>query len=110
MRLVPFGWKIVTPSLFVEYLPPTIDSKLSKSFGYCSKRELNLELLSGKVYYNSKNTLRIETTLLYDVGQFVSIGGYPYGGRKFRLLELSITDNPVLDKAKIISRKVKNDN
>ena len=41
---------------------------------------------------------------------FVSIGGYPYGGRKFRLLELSITDNPVLDKAKIISRKVKNDN
>ena len=48
--------------------------------------------------------------LLYEVGQFVSIGGYPYGGRKFRLLELSITDNPVLDKAKIISRKVKNDN
>ena len=70
----------------------------------------HLELLNGKVYYNSENSLRIETTLLYEVGQFVSIGGYPYGGRKFRLLELSITDNPVLDKAKIISRKVKNDN
>ena len=70
-------------------------------------RKDHSELLSGKVYYNSKRTLRIETTLLYEVGQSVSIGGYPYGGRKFRLLELSITDNPVLDKAKIISRKVK---
>ena len=81
--------------------------------GFTGHRELrkdHLELLQGKVYYNSKNTLRIETTLLYEVGQFVSIGGSPYGGRKFRVLELSITDNPVLDKAEIISRKVKNDN
>lgn len=78
--------------------------------GYRELRKDHLDILNGKVYYDSENTLRIETTLLYEVGQLVSIGGYPYGGRKFRLLELSITDNPVLDKAKIISRKVKNDN
>ena len=97
--------------MLYEYVATYGDKYRIDSFkGYIELRKDHLELLSGKVYYNSKNTLRIETTLLYDVGQFVSIGGYPYGGRKFRLLELSITDNPVLDKAKIISRKVKNDN
>lgn len=69
------------------------------------------DTLNGKVYYHSKKTLRIETTLFYEVGQKVSIGGYPMGGKVFRLLELSITNHPVLDKAYIISRKeINNDN
>lgn len=97
--------------MLYEYVATYGDKYRIDSFkGHRELRKDHLELLQGKVYYNSKNTLRIETTLLYEVGQFVSIGGYPYGGRKFRLLELSITDNPVLDEAEIISRKVKNDN
>lgn len=71
----------------------------------------HVELLAGKVFYNSKNTLRIETTLLYDVGQKISIGGYPTGGKNFRLIEVSITNNPVLANAEIISRKeIEDDN
>ena len=97
--------------MLYEYVATYGDKYRIGSFkGHRELRKDHLELLSGKVYYNSENTLRIETTLLYEVGLFVSIGGYSYGGRKFRLLELSITDNPVLDKAEIISRKVKNDN
>lgn len=69
------------------------------------------EVLAGKVFYNSKRTLRIETTLSYDVGQKISIGGYPTGGKNFRLLEVSITNNPVLANAEIISRKeIQDDN
>ena len=75
--------------------------------GYKLLRKDHKELLNGKVYYNSKNSLRIETTLLYGVGQKVSIGGYPIGGKKFHLLEVSMTDNPVLDFAEVISRKEK---
>ena len=37
--------------------------------GYRELRKDHLELLNGKVYYNSENTLRFETTLLYNVGQ-----------------------------------------
>ena len=97
--------------MLYEYIATYGDKYRIDSFkGHRELRKDHLELLQGKVYYNSKNTLRIATTLFYEVGQFVSIGGYPYGGRKFSLLELSITDNPVLDKAEIISRKVKNDN
>lgn len=69
------------------------------------------EVLAGKVFYNSKRTLRIETTLFYDVGQKISIGGYPTGGKNFRLIEVSITNNPVLANAEIISRKeIQDDN
>lgn len=69
------------------------------------------DVLYGKVYYNSKKTLRIETTLSYDVGQKISIGGYPIGGKKFRLIEVSITNNPVLANAEVISRKeIQDDN
>ena len=82
--------------MLYEYVATYGDKYRIDSFkGHRELRKDHLELLQGKAYYNS---------------EFVSIGGYPYGGRKFRLLELSITDNPVLDKAKIISRKVKNDN
>lgn len=85
--------------------------KIDSFKGFRELRKDHRDILAGKVYYNSKKTLRIETTILYDVGQCVSIGGYPYSGKKFRLLELSITNNPVLSEAKIISRKVlKDDN
>lgn len=71
----------------------------------------HVEFLAGKVYYNSKKTLRIETTLFYDIGQKISIGGYPTGGKNFRLIEVSITNNPVLANAEIISRKeIEDDN
>lgn len=97
--------------MLYEYVATYGDKYIIDAFtGYRELKLDHVEVLNGKVYYNDENTLRIETTLLYDIGQFVSIGGYPYGGRKFRLLELSITDNPVLDKAKMISRKVKDDN
>lgn len=93
--VVTYGHKYKIDS-FKSYKPFKLDHK---------------DFLAGKVYYNSKKTLRIETTLFYDVGQKVSIGGYPIGGKKFRLIELSITDNPVLANAEIISRKeIKDDN
>lgn len=80
--------------------------KISSFKGFVPLKLDHIELLNGKVYYNSPKTLRIETTLLYDVGQKVSIGGYLINRRNFNLIELSITDNPVLDKAEIIKRKV----
>lgn len=85
--------------------------KIDSFKGYKPLKLDHKKFLAGKVYYNSKKTLRIETTLLYDVGQKVSIGGYPIGGKKFRLIEVSVTDNPLLSNAEIISRKViNNDN
>ncbi len=65
------------------------------------------EILNGSVYYYSPMKVKIDTTLVYDVGQEVSIGGFPTGGRYFSLKELSITDNPVLPNAKIIERENK---
>lgn len=73
--------------------------------GHVELRKDHEEVLVGKVYYNSLKTLRIKTTLFYDVGQKVSIGGYPMRGKNFRLIELSITNYPNLDNAYIISRK-----
>lgn len=95
-----------------EYVATYGDKFKIDSFKESKELRLDhIDILQGKVYYNSKKTLRIETALLYEVGQKVSIGGYPIGGKKIRLLELSITDNPALDKAEIISRKViKDDN
>lgn len=90
-----------------EYIATYGDYYKIKSFrGYVPLKLDHIEVLNGKVYYNSPKTLRIETTLLYDVGQKVSIGGYLINRRNFNLIELSITDNPVLDKAEIIQRKV----
>ena len=85
--------------------------KINSFKSYVPLKLDHIELLAGKVFYNSKKTLRIETTLLYDVGQKVSIGGYPTGGKNFRLIEVSITNNPVLANAEIISRKeIEDDN
>lgn len=90
-----------------EYIATYGDYYKINSFkGFVPLKLDHIELLNGKVYYNSPKTLRIETTLLYDVGQKVSIGGYLINRRNFNLIELSITDNPVLDKAEIIKRKV----
>ena len=62
--------------MLYEYVATYGDKYRIDSFkGHRELRKDHLELLSGKVYYNGKNTIRIETTLLYDVGQFVSIGG-----------------------------------
>lgn len=60
-----------------------------------------------KLPYNSitkigRDTVMIDTPLNYKVGQGVSIGGFETGGKLFRLLEVSITDYPVFDGAKII--------
>lgn len=85
--------------------------KINSFKSYVQLKLDHVELLAGKVFYNSRNTLRIETTLLYDVGQKISIGGYPIGGKNFRLIEVSITNNPVLANAEIISRKeIEDDN
>lgn len=65
------------------------------------------EVLNGSVYYHSPMKVKIDTTLVYDIGQEVSIGGFPIGGKGFDLKEVSITDNPVLPNAKIIERRNK---
>lgn len=69
--------------------------------------ELRLDhetILPAKVYKLDGDTVIIDTELLFAVGQPVSMGGYPTGSngnRSFRLLEVSITNTPVLEKAMI---------
>lgn len=69
--------------------------------------ELRLDhetILPAKVYKLDGDTVIIDTELLFAVGQPVSMGGYPTGSngnRNFRLLEVSITNTPVLEKAMI---------
>lgn len=81
--------------------------KIEPFEGSVSLRKDHIDVLEGKVSYHTPNTLRIETTLNYDVGQKVSIGGYPMGGKMFFLDELSITNNPVLQGAQIIEKEIK---
>ncbi|MEY8458582.1 hypothetical protein [Lactococcus ileimucosae] len=81
--------------------------KIERYSGYVPLKLDHRNTLQGKVYYDTQNTVKIETTLSYDVGQKISIGGYPIGGKKFRLLEVSITDNPVLKDSQIIERRSK---
>lgn len=55
-----------------------------------------------------RNTVQIDTPLSYEIGQGVSIGGFETGNNGFRMLELSITDFPVLQNSyitKIINKK-----
>lgn len=63
------------------------------------------EILVGNVSYIDSNTLKINTPLVYEIGQGVSIGGFVSNVVDFRLLELSITNQPIFKEAKIISRK-----
>lgn len=79
--------------------------KIEPFEGFVSLRKDHLEVLEGKVSYDTPTTLIIETTLNYDVGQKVSIGGFPMGGKMFLLDELSITNNPVLQGAEIIEKE-----
>lgn len=61
--------------------------------------ELRLEhgiVLPADIYKYDRNTVIIDTPLVYSIKQGVSIGGYPEGGKRFRMIELSITDFPVL--------------
>lgn len=80
--------------------------KIEQFEGSVALRLDHRDILQGKVFYLSENKLIIETTLSYEVGQKVSIGGFPIGGKKFMLDELSITNNPVLDGAEIIEKEV----
>lgn len=71
---------------------------------FIEKVELRLEhniVLPATIYKYDRNIVIIDTPLLYSVKQGVSIGGYPEGGKNFRLLELSITDFPVLENSYI---------
>lgn len=71
---------------------------------FIEKVELRLEhniVLPADIYKYDRNTVIIDTPLLYQVKQGVSIGGYPEGGKNFRLLELSITDFPILENSYI---------
>lgn len=71
---------------------------------FIEKVELRLEhniVLPATIYKFDRNTVIIDTPLLYSVKQGVSIGGYPEGGKNFRLIELSITDFPVLENSYI---------
>lgn len=89
-----------------EYLASTGDKyKIVPFNGDIELRKEHIEVLQGKVTYVDKKTLMIETDLFYEVGQFVSTGGYYIGKNRLDVFELSITDYPVLDKAEIISRK-----
>lgn len=61
--------------------------------------ELRLEhgiILPADIYKYDRNTVIIDTPLVYSIKQGISIGGYPEGGKRFRMIELSITDFPVL--------------
>lgn len=71
---------------------------------FIDKVELRLDhemVLPANIYKYDRNTVVIDTPLLFRVGQPVSIGGYKNGGKGFRMLELSITDYPVFDDAYI---------
>lgn len=63
------------------------------------------ENLPAIVTFGDSNTAYIYTDLQYEVGQKVSIGGFPISGRKFQMIELSITDFPVLESAEIIEKE-----
>ena len=62
------------------------------------------QILPGTITKIDGNTVLIDTPLNYRIGQGVSIGGYETGGKGFRLMELSITDYPVFEDAKITRR------
>ena len=62
------------------------------------------QILPGKVTKIDGNTVLIDTPLNYKLGQGVSIGGFETGGKGFRVMEVSITDYPVFQDAKITRR------
>lgn len=69
------------------------------------KQDHTHQILPANVVYVDSNTAFIYTDLEYKIGQFVSIGGYKINGRKFKMIELSITDFPTLEGAMIIEKE-----
>lgn len=75
------------------------------------EENINLKLthsdfLGGEVEYIDDYNVFIYTNLSYNVGQGVSIGGYPLVRRYFQLEEISITDSPRIEGAKITKKEV----
>ena len=68
------------------------------------KQEHTAQILPANVVYVDSNTVYIYTDLEYEVGQKVSLGGYPINGKKFKMIELSITDFPKLQGAEITEK------
>ena len=69
------------------------------------KQDHTKQILPANVVYVDYNTVYVYTDLQYEVGQLVSIGGYQISGKKFKIIELSITDFPVLEGAKIVEKE-----
>lgn len=85
-------------------------AKLGGYFNIQPFSEIPLKLehkdnLPAVVTYVDHNTAYIYTDLKYEVGQKVSIGGFEIGNRKFKMIELSITDYPVFADAQIIEKE-----
>lgn len=68
-------------------------------------RQDHLETLPAEVKLIDSDTVEIITDLNYNVGQKVSIGGYQTGKRNFKIMEVSITNNPVYENAQIIEKE-----
>lgn len=66
------------------------------------------DFLGGEVEYIDDYNVFIYTNLSYEVGQGVSVGGYPLARRYFQLEEVSITDYPKIEGAKITKKEVLN--
>lgn len=69
------------------------------------KIEHTADILPANVVYKDSNTVYIYTDLEYEIGQKVSLGGYPINGKKFRMIELSVTKYPVLSGAEIVEKE-----
>lgn len=79
--------------------------RLQKFDGIKDLKTIHRSFLGGKIEYIDDYHVNIYTDLSYEIGQGVSIGGFPIGNRYFELLEVSITDNPVIEGAQIIEKE-----
>lgn len=68
------------------------------------KQDHTAQILPANVVYVDSNTVYIYTDLQYEIGQYVSLGGYQLNGKRFKMIELSITDFPKLQGAEIIEK------
>ncbi|MGL5895726.1 MAG: hypothetical protein ACRCZN_01915 [Lactococcus lactis] len=84
--------------------------RLQNFDGIKDLKDTHNDFLGGYCEYVDDYNLTIYTNLSYEVGQSVSIGGYPLSKRYFELLEVSITSNPRIEGAKITKKEVINDN
>lgn len=73
-------------------------------------RQDHLATLPAEVTLLDSNTVEFITELDYQVGQKVSIGGYQTGKRNFKIMEVSVTNNPVYENAQIIEKEQIDDN